>query len=299
MLSQSNFIPNHNYGREKVYPEKAFLLSVWYLANQNSFREVADRFGLSYSATHNCLKRTLEFLISLTPNTIKWPMEEAREEIKEAFSKNNGPKAMGAIDGTHFEILKPSENQDSYINRKGYHSILLQGVVDHKKRFIDVFAGEPGSLHDARLLRKSRLYSKIMEDPTFIGNDFLLGDSAYPNLSWLVTPFKDHGLLTQTQKMFNYRLSSKRVIIENAFGLLKGRFRRLKSFENLSLHLCSKLILSACVLHNICINDVENNLIIDENDLNQPQDEHFNRNIPIEEFNNRQLQVFNEMFNNQ
>lgn len=43
---------------------------------------------------------------------------------------------MGAIDASHFEILKPSENQESYINRKGYHSILLQGICDHKKNLL-------------------------------------------------------------------------------------------------------------------------------------------------------------------
>ncbi|GLV34035.1 hypothetical protein CBL_05055 [Carabus blaptoides fortunei] len=35
-------------------------------------------------------------------------------------------------------------------DRKGTCSILLQGVVDHRCIFIDVFCGEPGSTHDAR-----------------------------------------------------------------------------------------------------------------------------------------------------
>lgn len=99
-----------------------------------------------------------------------------------------------------------------------------------KKKFIDIFCGEPGSLHDSRLIRKSALYRKGMNN--FLGKHFLLGDSAYPCLNWLIPPFKDNGHLTQNQKRFNYKHSSSRVQIENAFGLLKGRFCGLKIFEN-------------------------------------------------------------------
>ncbi|KAG5877220.1 hypothetical protein JTB14_036428 [Gonioctena quinquepunctata] len=160
--------------------------------------------------------------------------------MSQAFSKNNGiPGAIGAIDGSHIEIPKPEQNQDSYINRKGYHSLLLQGVVDNNKKFIDVFCGEPGSLHDARLLRRSALYGKNLEDPAFMGDFFLLGDSAYPNLEWIVTPFSDTGFLSEEQKLFNKRLSSKRVVIKNAFGILKGVF---EDFEVL------KTSIMSCVL---------------------------------------------------
>jgi len=38
----------------------------------------------------------------------------------------------GSMDGTHIRIDKPLENPDSYINRKQYFSIQLQGVVNHQ-----------------------------------------------------------------------------------------------------------------------------------------------------------------------
>jgi hypothetical protein len=42
----------------------------------------------------------------------------------------------------------PPRNTDSYINRKNFHSVLLQGVCDHRKLFIDVDARQAGSIHD-------------------------------------------------------------------------------------------------------------------------------------------------------
>jgi len=65
-------------------------------------------------------------------------------------------------------------------------------------RFTNIYCGEPGSLHDARVLRRSNLYweSENNKDRIFPNGTFILGDSAYPSLSWLVPPFKNNGQLT-------------------------------------------------------------------------------------------------------
>lgn len=138
------------------------------------------------------------------------------------MQKING--VIGAIDGSHIKILRPQKDQHVYCNRKGDHSILLQGVCDHKKRFTDIFCGEASSIHDARLLKRFKLYEQISEGKIIHNDYFLLGDSACPSLTWLVPPFKDNGRLTENQKLFNFRHSSTRIIIENVFG----RFRRLR-----------------------------------------------------------------------
>ena len=36
---------------------------------------------------------------------------------------------VGVIDGCHIEIKAPSEELVAYVNRKGVHSILLQGII--------------------------------------------------------------------------------------------------------------------------------------------------------------------------
>ncbi|KAB0800107.1 hypothetical protein PPYR_07987 [Photinus pyralis] len=232
MFEETSVIPQHTTGREKITAEKAFLLSVWYLSNQESFRQVSSRFDVTYSSAHRCLIRTVNFLLSIKSDVIRWPSLEEMETISANFEKIGGiKKVIGCIDGTHIEINKPRLNQDSYINRKGYHSLLMQGVVNNKKKFIDVFCGEPGSMHDARLLRKSGIYRTILNNANVMKNYIILGDSAYPNLDWLVTPFKDNGKLSVRQKEFNKKISATRVIVENSFGLLKCRFRRLKKWK--------------------------------------------------------------------
>jgi len=67
----------------------------------------------------------------------------------------------GAIDGSHIRIDKPTEDRESYINRKQYFSLHIQGTVNHKMQFIDVFVGYPGSIHDARVFKNSSLRNDL------------------------------------------------------------------------------------------------------------------------------------------
>lgn len=72
-------------------------------------------------------------------------------------------------------------------------------------------------------------------------------------MEWLITPFRDCGNLSQQQKRFNRIHSQCRQVIERAFGMLKCRFRRLFRFESSDLTILVDSVLSACVLHNLCV----------------------------------------------
>lgn len=61
---------------------------------------------------------------------------------------------LRAIDGSHLPIPTPKEHHGPYINRKNYHSILLQALCDGKTIFLDVYSGEPGSIHDSNLFKQ-------------------------------------------------------------------------------------------------------------------------------------------------
>lgn len=97
-------------------------------------------------------------------------------------------------------------------------------------KFIDVFAGWPGRSHDARIFRCSIIGQSILNNPSSVLpiSCHILGDGAYPLSDGLMIPYKDNGHLTQKQKNFNRKLSSTRVLIEQAFGKLICRFRKLK-----------------------------------------------------------------------
>ncbi|KAH7938114.1 hypothetical protein HPB49_020177 [Dermacentor silvarum] len=81
----------------------------------------------------------------------------------------------------------------------------------------------------------------------------IVGDAAYPFREHLMTPIRDYGNLDCSDRAFNARLSGTRVLIENAFGDLKNRFRQLHRLDMWTVDNMSKFIISCCVLHNLCI----------------------------------------------
>ena len=107
--------------------------------------------------------------------------------------------------------------------------------MDHKYILRNICVGRPRSVHDARVFANSTLYAvavsgKILRGHTrrILGHDvpvFLIGDSAYLLLTWLMKPFAENTALSGEKKHFNYRLSKARIVVENAFGRLKASRR--------------------------------------------------------------------------
>ena len=83
---------------------------------------------------------------------------EARNTIQKFEEQRGFPGILGAIDGTHILIQAPLKDPEQYINRKSFHSVQLQVVCDMDMKFIDVFCGFPGSVHDTRVFRNSPLF---------------------------------------------------------------------------------------------------------------------------------------------
>ena len=86
----------------------------------------------------------------------------------------------------------------------------------------------------------------------------ILGDSAYPLFAWLLTPYKDTGHLSESERFYNYIHSSTRMVVERAFGRLKCRWTILKddrcdtrgSSERTTFAFSADVITACVVLHN-------------------------------------------------
>ena len=200
---------------------------------------------------------------TLLPKYITFPSDDGLKAVVDGFRHKWGfPQCAGVVDGTHIPILSPKEYPADYYNRKGWHSILMQGTVNHLGLFVDVYIGWPGRVHDARVFANSTLYSKgqngeLLPNWTeFIGGKdvplVILGDPAYPLLSWMMKAFPDNGRLSCQQKTFNYRLSRARVVVEHAYGRLKGRWRCLLKRLDINVGDVPELVAACSTLHNMC-----------------------------------------------
>ncbi|XP_066593228.1 putative nuclease HARBI1 [Prorops nasuta] len=257
-------------GNPKIQPCKQLAVTLWILGNQEVYRSVADRFNMSKDIVWKCVFNVSHVLENHINEYIKWPTNGQLMRNATKFEEiSNFPGVVGVIDGCHISISAPTEHPNSYINRKGFYSVILQGVCDYNMKFIDIFAGYCGSVHDARVWQLSDLKHLIdnNREQYCPGYLHLLGDSAYPLSRVLLTPYKDNGHLSELQINYNKKLSSTRIIIERAFGLLKCRFRKLNYIYMFNVDMVPLIILACCVLHNICI-DNEDEISDNEQHIN-------------------------------
>ena len=250
--------------RKAIPVEQRVALTLWRLATTADYRTIGHLFGISKPAVCVIVKDVCSAIVKvLLPRYIKVPTGDSLKEVLHGFEHKWGfPQCAGAVDGTHIPIISPRNFPADYFNRKGWHSILMQGMVDHLYRFTDVYIGWPGRVHDARVLGNSTVYQKG-EDGTLFpdckkvisGTEIpivILGDPAYPLLPWLMKPYLDNGHLSREQRTFNYRLSRARVVVEDAYGRLKGRWRCLSKRNDADVSDLPELVAACCVLHNIC-----------------------------------------------
>ena len=134
------------------------------------------------------LKRvSLAIIEDVMPKVLRWPNAKEAKVIMKGFGVRGLPKVIEAIDGSHLSIKAPVKNPENYVNRKGFHSIVLQVVCDHRMRFTDCYVGWPGSVHDSRVFTNSDICLMIEQNPIdFCPNSsYLLGDTAYPLSKYL------------------------------------------------------------------------------------------------------------------
>ena len=177
------------------------LVALRFLATGSMQLTLSDTVKVSQPSVSRIVKSFVDALCRHSARFIYMPVAAELQDIKLGFYRHrNFPNVIGTIDGTQVRIQAPAgEAEAAYVNRKGYHSINAQVVMDDKQYIRHVCAKFPGSVHDARVLRQSGLWDLF--NGGYAPNCVLLGDSGYPNTNWLLTPYP--GATTDAQKRYN------------------------------------------------------------------------------------------------
>ncbi|XP_046382336.1 protein ALP1-like [Ischnura elegans] len=240
--------------------KKKVAMTIYKLASCAEFRVVANQFGVAKSTACKWFRLVVVAInTSLMEESINLPSSEDSQLLAALFKeKFYLPQVIGAIDGTHIPILPPKDSYRDFINRKGWPSVNLTAVVDYFYCFRYVSCKMPGSVHDARALKESTLY-QFSDYLMPSGEDDLdgtaipylvLGDPAYPLLSWLLKGYPGRNLSPE-QESFNVYLSSARMCVEIAFGRLKARWRCLLKRIDVDYTFVPQVVTACCILHNL------------------------------------------------
>ncbi|XP_031784196.1 uncharacterized protein LOC116417109 [Nasonia vitripennis] len=133
--------------------------------------------------------------------------------------------------------MAPTNSGSYFYCYKKHFSIILLGMADAFRRSIWVSIGDFGSSNDAGVFQWSdsgqalNLGQIDLPTPTALPRTdticpyFIVAVGAFPLKDYLMKPYTRVMNLPIDQKIFNYRLSRARLVIECAFGLLTKKWR--------------------------------------------------------------------------
>lgn len=114
-------------------PTLQILVALRFFASGSFLQVIGDTVGLPKSSVSRVVRDVSLALAQKQGEFILWPSPAELQEVKQGFYDKRGfPGVIGCVDGTHVRIQAPCVNESDYVNRKGYHSINVQAVCDHK-----------------------------------------------------------------------------------------------------------------------------------------------------------------------
>ena len=133
--------------------------------------------------------------------------------------------------------------------------------ADYKFTYIDISGN--GASSDAQIYNDSDLHRGLEQnrirgfpqtDPLPNDNQdvhyFIIGDDAFSLRTYLMKPYSSRNL-THEERIFNYRLSRARRVVENAFGILANRFGILLTTMQHHHETVRIIVEACCILHNL------------------------------------------------
>ena len=195
------------------------------------------------------------------------PVPTVREwkEVAEDFHRLwNFPNCLGSIDGTHVQIQAPASTGSLFHNYTGHFSVVLLAVVDAHYHFRVIDVGAYGNSSDGGTLAASAfgkaLYSQTLqlpadvplhgaEDQSPVPHVFV-ADEAFPLRRELMRPYPGQNN-TRERRVFNYRLSRARRMVECTFGILATQWRLYRRVLGVSPLVAERVVKATCILHNL------------------------------------------------
>ena len=243
-----------NKRNDSLSTEQQVLIALRFYATGNFQMTDGDLIGVHQTTAGRIAHKVSKATARLRQQFILFPSPDQLEVEKKSFYKiSHFPGVIVVIDGTHIRVQRPSgTSSELYRNQKDYFSLNVQIMFDSKLRVRDIVTHWYGSAHDSRIFRNSLLYDKLEVLPP---GSWLPGDSGYPCLPCLLTPFLSPS--DAAQRRYNKSLTITRNCAERGIGVLKRRFPAIKSGPRVQIENSQPIIVACAILHNIAINNKE------------------------------------------
>ncbi|XP_042012045.1 uncharacterized protein LOC121760450 [Salvia splendens] len=242
-------------------------MSVLVLAHHQKNRVVKFQFWRSGSTVFHYVNKVLGAVLSLHDILLSKPeavpvgcLDNGWKWFKVClvteFILLNG--CLGALDGTHINVLVSSTDKPRYRMRKGQIATNTLPVCDRDMQFVFVLPGWEGSAGDSRVLRDAVTQQGGLRVPQ---GCYYLCDNGYANSNGFLTPYKGvryhlkewgpgNAAPQNPKELSNMRHTKARNIIERAFAVLKMRWGILRCASYYPIKTQIRLTMACFLLHN-------------------------------------------------
>lgn len=253
------FIQRQTRRSHALTVREQILITLHFLGNGSIYHLNGYSVGVTKGTVCQCIHSVCGLITRyVMPLFVRWPANP--HDISAQFFRKAGfPCVKGIIDGTLIRINAPTVDEPIFVSRNNKHAINLLVVSGPRHEFLFASAKCPGSFHDSRCLRVSALWQsweingyRPEDDPRSI----ILGDSAYPLTSWLMTPTIRNvnrvAHLEDAAARYQRRHRKTRFMVECAIGILKHQFYCLRyGFRFTRTSRVCAAIYTCITLHNM------------------------------------------------
>nr|XP_054774507.1 putative nuclease HARBI1 [Lytechinus pictus] len=240
-------------------------ITLRYMVTGNSYKSLQYSFRVAHNTISVFIPEVCQAIVEEYKDEVfDFPTtSDGWKKVAETFCKRwNFHHVCGALDGKHVAVRRPRTSGSLYYNYKGFFSIILLALVDADYKFLWGDIGSQGSSSDCQIFNHSPLRAGLengtlgLPDPEALPDDdkpipyFIVGDDAFPLRTWMMKPYSHRGL-TNGERIFNYRLSRARRVVENSFGILAHRWRCLLGTMQQDPEKAKVIVMAAMCLHNL------------------------------------------------
>jgi hypothetical protein len=260
-------------GRKSTPIELLVLGALRYLGRGWTFDDIEEATAVSKEVHRVFFRQFIEYGSTiLYEKHVNYPsnFEEAKQHMKE-FTEAGLPGALGSTDATHVTTWQCEYNlRNNHLGGKSSSTTRSFNItVNHCRRILHSTRGGPGRWNDKTMVLFDR-FVKGIKDGDHLGDvefellerksngdiatekykgGYVIVDNGYLRWSATVPPFKVTNVISEIR--WSKWVESMCKDVECAFGILKGRWRILKTGIRIQgVDAVDKVWLTCCALHN-------------------------------------------------
>ncbi|XP_046685699.1 putative nuclease HARBI1 [Homalodisca vitripennis] len=248
--------------REAITPHEKLTATLRYLSTGRTMEDLKFSTRISPQTLGRIIPETCSAIVKALNDYCKVPntAEEWKQIAQEYGEKWNFPNCLGSMDGKHIAITPPPGSGSYFYNYKGFHSQVLFCIASANYEIIYFHFGVNGRVSDGGVLKETDFNKKLTDKSLNLPEEGIvdgealpyvfIADDAFPLTEVIMKPFS-YRVANKPRKVYNYRLSRARRMVESVFGILAERFQVLqKPITFIDLKKVNSVVVACCYLHN-------------------------------------------------